>query len=260
MSRHLITLAAALLPPSRRAWGLAMRAEYDALPGRQSAFAWGCLGVSLRENVTTGEGWARMGFGVVVVLAFLLGTSCLAGLMVIVTYPPKHLFLVITSLLATFGLFVIIALLGHTAVKAMQAPTDRFHLAKIGLKTAPKVMSIFGLTSVVAMIGRAYFHAFLMPPWLGVGEAKFFLLNDAVCCLVILGVGISSRKGSKAMLASGLLGAVTLVLIGVLAYYFDRKELEGLFIPSDQQVVLLLFFALSGTILMWMERPAKAVG
>jgi hypothetical protein len=68
MSRHLITLATALLPPSRRAWGHAMKAEYDALLAGHSAFALGCLGASLRENVTTGEGWARMGLGVTLAL------------------------------------------------------------------------------------------------------------------------------------------------------------------------------------------------
>jgi hypothetical protein len=48
MTHPLITLATFLLPPSRREWGQAMRAEYDALPEGRSAFAWGCLGASLR--------------------------------------------------------------------------------------------------------------------------------------------------------------------------------------------------------------------
>jgi hypothetical protein len=64
MTRLLITLASALLPPSRREWGQAMKAEYDALPEGRGTFAWGCLGASLKENVTTGEGWARLGLGV----------------------------------------------------------------------------------------------------------------------------------------------------------------------------------------------------
>jgi hypothetical protein len=75
MNRLIITLATALLPPSRSAWGQAMKAEFDALPEGRTVFALGCLGASLRENVTTGEGWARMGLGTMMVF--------LAGLLVI---------------------------------------------------------------------------------------------------------------------------------------------------------------------------------
>jgi hypothetical protein len=60
MSRLALHIAIALLPPSRRAWGEAMKAEYAHMEEGQNVFAWGCLKSSLTENVATGEGWARL--------------------------------------------------------------------------------------------------------------------------------------------------------------------------------------------------------
>jgi hypothetical protein len=260
LSRHLITLATALLPPSRRAWGQAMKAEYDALPAGQSAFALGCLGASLRENVTTGEGWARMGFGVVLVLAGLLTLSFLEGLVGLIAEPRRRMVMQVASILMILGLMLKMAMIGCAALEAMAAPINRHYLAKIGLKTAPRLLFILGLVSVVSLIAQAYVHTFVLPVWLGPERAKVFLIDGGVACIVVLAVAFLSRISAKMMLVSALAGACTLGVSGVIVYYLDRGKLEGIFVASDQYAILLLLFALSGAILMWMERPARTIG
>jgi hypothetical protein len=259
VSRHLITLAAALLPPSRRAWGQAMKAEYDALPAGHSTFAWGCLGASLRENVTTGEGWARMGFGVILILVGLLTLSCFEGLIGLIAEPRRRMVMQVASVLIILGFMLTMAMIGCAALEAMAAPINRHYLAKIGLKTAPRLLFILGLVSVVSVIAQAYVHTFVLPAWLGPERAKFFLIDSGVACIAVLAVAFLSQKGAKMMLVSGVVGACTLGVSGVIAYYLDRGRLEGVFVASDQYAIVLLLFALSGAILMWMERPAKAV-
>jgi hypothetical protein len=218
------------------------------------------MGASLRENVTTGEGWAQMGFGVVLVLAGLLTLSCLEGLSGLITEPRRRVVLQVTSILMILGLMLKMAMIGCAALEAMAAPINRHYLAKIGLKTAPRLLFILGLVSVVSVIAQAYVHAFVLPEWLGPERAKFFLIDSGVACIAVLAVAFLSRKGAKMMLVSGVVGACTLGASGVIAYYLDRGRLEGVFVASDQYAIVLLLFALSGAILMWMERPARTIG
>jgi hypothetical protein len=259
MNRLFITLAAALLPPSRRAWGQAMKAEYAALSDGQSAFALGCLGASLRENVTTGEGWARMGFGLVLAMAVLLGSMCVGGLATIVLYPTKHLFLTLTSLLTTLGFLAIIILIARATLSAMEAPTNRYHLAEIGSKTAPWLLVIVGLATAVAFSSLTYAHAVLMPQWLGIDAVNFSLFNTAICSIVLLAVGFVSRKSAQAMFNFGLIGAAIITVSSLWTNDLGLAMLDGYYEAALQHALLLLLFALAGAILMWMERPTKAV-
>jgi hypothetical protein len=259
MSRLLITLATFLLPPSRRAWVQAMQAEYDALPEEQGAFALGCLGASLRENVTTGEGWARMGFGVILSVTLLWMAGGVWGLVDLIIEPRKRFIVQVWSVLLVSTFVFTLALIARASVKAMAAPTNRFHLAEIGLGTAPKLLLALGVVATISVATQAYFHAFVLPVWLDLERAKFFLIDGFVTCAVVLVVGFLSQKGARIMLLSGLVGAFVVTVSGVIAYGLDRGKLKGVFVASDQFVVLLLLFAVSGAILMWMERPAKSV-
>jgi hypothetical protein len=58
------------MPPNRRAWGIAMEAEYEYLDAGQDAFAFGCLGASLKENVSTLQGWVRLALITIVCFNF----------------------------------------------------------------------------------------------------------------------------------------------------------------------------------------------
>jgi hypothetical protein len=71
MSNIILNLAIALMPPNRRAWGIAMKAEYEYLGAGQDAFAFGCLGASLKENVSTLQGWVRLALITIVCSALL---------------------------------------------------------------------------------------------------------------------------------------------------------------------------------------------
>jgi hypothetical protein len=46
-----------------------MELEFAHLEVGQTAFAWGCLGASLKENVTTIAGLARLGFGIALIFS-----------------------------------------------------------------------------------------------------------------------------------------------------------------------------------------------
>jgi hypothetical protein len=129
MSRLVMKLALALLPPSRRAWGKAMLGEFECLPEGQSGFAFGCLGASLRENVMTGEGWARMGFGTVLVLSgwlTLFWTQSSLKMLASADYNSNgKLF----WLVAIQSVVLIPIIFGIAAFKAAKMPINRLHLA-----------------------------------------------------------------------------------------------------------------------------------
>jgi uncharacterized membrane protein (UPF0136 family) len=260
MSRLLVTLATSFLPPSRRAWGQAMKAEYDALPERQDAFALGCLGASLRENVTTGEGWARLGFWVILVLAGLLGLWFISEVITLITDPRGHFFMQATGFLMLFGFILMLAVIARATFTAMEEPTNRFLISCLGLRVAPRLMMIFGLVATFSVANQAYWFARIAPAWFNLDVAKYFLLNDGFCAVVVFIIGYVSQKGAREMLVSGLVGAITLAASGITAYYLDRGKLEGFFIASDRVAILLIVFAIAGSVLMWMERPAKVVG
>lgn len=56
----LMVLAVWVLPPNRKAWGEAMRAEFEFLSGNKMGFAQGCFAGAIRENFTTVSGWSRL--------------------------------------------------------------------------------------------------------------------------------------------------------------------------------------------------------
>jgi hypothetical protein len=258
MSCHLITLATFLLPPSRRAWGQAMKAEYDALPAGQSTFAWGCFGASLRENVTTGEGWARLGFGVVLILAGLLVLSSVLGIIHQFERPFNRPVAQIIMLSAIVGFTFLPLLLGRAALEAMDSPLDRFRLAKIGLKTAPAMILIFGSLSLWWLFGHAIaLSSGFLPAWFP--YPTMILINCAVCSVAMFCIGHFSKFGAGAMMYSGLTGATITTLSCAITYSVDMQKFGFYLGATGQYIVVMLLFALSGAILMWMERPAKAV-
>jgi hypothetical protein len=81
MSRFLIDLAVSILPPHRRDWGEAMRAEFAAIPNPREAFgfALGCLWAALSERITVMKlitAIGRIGVGLVTLAyssVFLMG-------------------------------------------------------------------------------------------------------------------------------------------------------------------------------------------
>lgn len=72
MTRFLIDLACRILPPHRREWGDAMRAEFAAIPPRDAlGFALGCLWAALTIRITAMQlitAIGRFGVGIVTLL------------------------------------------------------------------------------------------------------------------------------------------------------------------------------------------------
>jgi hypothetical protein len=262
MSRLVMKLALALLPPSRRGWGEAMMGEFAHLSDGQSGFALGCLGVSLRENVMTWEGWARLGFGAVLVMSgwlTLFWTSSVIHLL----KTPENLSdarLVQALTLEGFGLFPLVLCLA--ALRAMKAPMDRFHLARTGHNTTFACLLLAGILQLFLCAGSVYLFLTIDP------KAHRVILNTLEFgifgSMAFLSVAWFARKSAEAMRKTGLIAVAVLlgfaVLVSAQNWLHPGIIVAGV-LPTTLFIAFLMFLtATAGALFMWMERPAQSFG
>jgi ABC-type multidrug transport system fused ATPase/permease subunit len=259
MSDLTLKLAIALLPPSRKAWGKAMKAEFAHLGEGQTGFAWGCLGASLKENVTTGEGWARLGLGLVT--AFCLGFSALwiQGVFKILSdhgsiSTPR---LIHALTLEGFGLFPLA--FGFAALKATRAPTNRFHLASIAHSTVLISLTIAGVLQVFLCAGSVLFFMTVEP--IHYQTIQNTLEYGIYGSLLFLSVAWFARKSAHSMRRAGFIA--TLVLIGfAILVSIQNADHPGVILKGVLPTTLFFAFlmtltAIAGALSMWMGRSAR---
>lgn len=257
MSRLIMKLALALLPPSRKEWGKAMVGEFASLLDGQSAFAFGCLGASLRENVTTGEGWARIVFGTVLVLSgwltLLWSSSVIHLLKTAENLSDARLVQALT--LEGFGLFPLVLCLA--ALRAMKAPMDRFHLARTGHNTTFACLLIAGILQIFLCAGSVYLFVTMDP------QAHRIILNTLAFgvfgSMAFLSVAWFARKSAEAMRKTGLIAVAVLLGFAVLVSAQNSSH-PGIIVagvlPTTLFIAFLMFLtAIAGQLFMWMERP-----
>lgn len=260
MSRLALKLAIALLPPKRRVWGEAMRGEYEHLRDNQIAFALGCLGSSLKENVTTGEGWARIGFGLVLLFSFWLAGYWTYWTLSALLESSSQFSLRFFWTLATMGFVCYPIVLGLAARKALKAPLDRFQLAEIGYRMTFRCLLITGgiqaLLSVLSIVSIV------------VANAKYEQLETSlsvglVCAICFLSVAWFARHNARMMR-----NAAALALLLCAAFYGliqvlmpSLKDNSGHDWGFTTIVIgfLMLLTMIASALFVWMQRPARGV-
>jgi hypothetical protein len=260
MSRLIMKLAQALLPPSRKAWGEAMVSEFAHLSDGQSGFALGCLGVSLRENVMTWEGWARLGFGLVLVLSLWL-TAVWTWFLLNLVDPTESIGPKLLGNLTYLGFGFFPLALGLAALRAMRQPTDRFHLAQIGHSTVTRFLVIFGalqsILSVLAIISIFEFRA------RGETIETGFLIGLAMGT-TLLSVSWYARKSARMMRNAGsfaLLLSVACVGLAAIQNAVQPEVSGHNYLYTARFMAIFMFLtATAGALFTWMERPAQSFG
>ena len=260
MSRLALKLAIALLPPSRRAWGEAMRGEYEHLRENQSAFALGCLGSSLKENVATGEGWARIGFGLVLLFSFWL-----AGFWTYWTFSAlfeisSQFSLKFFWTLATIGFVCYPIVLGLAAQKALKAPLDRFQLAEIGYRMTFRCLLIAGgmqaLLSVISLVS-------IMVAKARHEQLETSLSVGLVSAIFLLSVAWFARHNARmtrnAAAVALLLCAAFYGLIQVLMPSLTDNSGHDWGLTTIVIGFLMLLTMIASALFVWMQRPARGV-
>jgi hypothetical protein len=213
MSRLALNLAIAFLPPSRRAWGEAMAAEYAHLDGGQDAFALVCLGVSVRENFLTIQGWARFGFFAIAVIA----------VKTILEFTQHAVFWAKADQISNLARLNYIAdQIGVILISGMTL----FLIVKIVSKVISIEMVIdFGVRLVVFRIaGLVCFALFTMINALSYVLADNVLsqLRDFASCtpilLIFMAVGIYGWRGARQLHNGALLALIAVTMLGTLGF------------------------------------------
>jgi hypothetical protein len=259
MSRLALTLAITLLPPSRRAWGDAMRYEYVHSSADQSAFAWGCLGAALKVNVTTGEGWARIGFGAVLLLSFWLGAYLTYWTINAIFNDTSKSSLTIAWTFASLGFVLFPIVFGLAALKAIQAPLDRFHLAKAGYTMTFRCLLIMGslqalLTalSLVSIVIAKTRHE----------QLETSVLIGLVSAILLLCVAWFARHSVDLMR-----NAAAFALLLCISFFAGITVLMPRLTDSIGHdwgftalvlAFLMLMTTIAGALFKWMQRPAQS--
>jgi hypothetical protein len=212
MNRLIMKLALALLLPSRRAWGEAMMGEFLALPDGQRGFALGCLGASVRENFLTIQGWARIGF-------FAIAMIAIQQVLVAVS---AAVFWTTADISSLSRLNYLADQLGALVISG----TTLFLIFKI----VSKVISIedvidFGVKFIVFHIaGLVCFALFTMINVLSYAQFDnvFSTLHDFGSCalvlLIYMAVGIYGWRGARQLHNGALLALVALAILGTLGF------------------------------------------
>lgn len=255
MNDLIMRLAIALLPPSRKAWGEAMLTEYALLEDGQNGFAFGCLWASLKENVTTGEGWARVGFLIPLFFSVLLAKSLFLSLLMVHTADAgaeDTRFIGALMLLVACLTPIVMA---EACVRAMAAPTDRLHLAKTGFKVVSRLVFVFSAFFYAATVGGLMMLLMTKPTanigWVYSASGAFF---GGVYYLL----GQLAQTNAKSMRKAGLIGlALFLVPLGIL-FATSNTALALNLLPVGIMLSLLhIALAAAGSLFFWMQRPEK---
>jgi hypothetical protein len=215
MSALILKLALVLLPPSRRTWGQAMKAEFACLPQGQTSFALGCLGASLKENVTTGEGWARIGFlAMLLVLVQNLQEQASTIAMMATSDPAiwpssvSQISHISTPVMASLVALVTAALILRLCTK----PVDFHDIADFGTK----LIALHLITRVHSLISSEVTHkVFEVSKGVAADWAESFSYSPIV--LVTLCVALYGWRGSRHLRNAALIGCL-IILIGDLAF------------------------------------------
>jgi hypothetical protein len=208
-----VKLALALLPPSRRVWGDAMMGEFAALQEGQSGFALGCLGASFRENFLTIQGWARLGFFAIAVIA--IKTIFKSTQYAVFWANAEQI-----SNLARFNY-----ILDQVGVILISGVT-----LFLVFKIVPKVISIallidFGVKLVVFHIaGLVCFALFTMVNVLSCTSAddRLPVLQDFWTCapiiVIFMLVGIYGWRGARQLHKGALVALIAITILGIFGF------------------------------------------
>lgn len=258
MSRLALKLAIALLPPGRRAWGEAMRGEYEHLSENQSAFAFGCLESSLKENVTTGDGWARIGFGLVLLISLWLAGYWTYWTLSELFEISSQFSLKFFWTLATMGFVCYPIVLGMAAQKALKAPLDRFQLAEIGYRMTFQCLIIAGgmqaLLSVISLVS-------IMVAKARHEQLETSLSVGLVSAIFLLSVAWFARHNARmtrnAAALALLLCATFYGLIQVLMPSLTDNSGHDWRFTIIVIGLLMLLTMIASALFVWMQRPAR---
>ena len=258
MSHLVMKLAIALLPPSRKAWGKAMKAELAHMSDGQSGFAFGCLGASVRENVTTREGLARIGFAVVLILSLWLTAFWINSAFITFADRSQKIGPTLLWERAVQGFSLIPLVVGFAAYQAMREPTNRYHLAQVGHKAAMACLIFFG---VLHMIMNAL-TAVIILEFKEKGQTiKTSLFIGLAFGIVFLSVAWFARRSALLMRNAGTIALfLSLACVGLSAVQnATQPEVSGhnYAFSAMWLAFFMLLTALGGALFMWMQRSSN---
>jgi hypothetical protein len=209
----------------------------------------------VRENITTGEGWARIGFFIPIIISLYLGYSLLLALLSETTpsenSPNTQSVGTLMLLGSCFAPLTIIA----GAFRAMEAPTDRNHLAKTGFKTTTQLIFVFSSIFAAMSIGGVIMLCVTKPTaYIGL---LYVLVGFVVSCVYYV-IGLTAEQDAKSMRNVGWQGFVVIaVLLVVLALVSTQMALAFLPITIMFGFLQLSLFA-AGGLFMWMQREGES--
>jgi hypothetical protein len=243
MNRLIMKLALALLPPSRGAWGEAMMGEFAALPDGQSGFALGCLGASVRENVTALDGVARLEFFFMQAIGLTLGVLWILGLVEISD-----------ELRSTEGSGIAKTVEWISALKALKDPTDHVYVNDVVTKMAACLVMVLGLHIWLTFLVRKL-ACYLALSCESIGGVTAFGAYLGPCILA-LGVWVHLSKKKK-LKAPAFRSGILLSISGMFLVILPSGTLLGDLTGDITIGVLLLFMATTGTAVMLMQRGKR---
>jgi hypothetical protein len=260
MNRLIMRLALALLPPSRSAWGEAMMGEFECLPEGQTDFAFGCLGASLKETIMTGEGLARIAFGLVVAASICLTVFWTRSSLQQFAAADYDFNATLFWLFAIQSVILFPIIFCIAAFKAAEKPTNRLYLAKVGYTATCACLWVSAFLQIascmvsVALIMEANAKSEPIETGLSIGF---------VTGLVFLSAAFYARLGPRMMRNAEALGAVlSLSFAAIVAIQqIGLTEIVGHnLVPTALiMTVLLSLTACAGALFTWMGRPARPI-
>ena len=258
MSHLVMKLAIALLPPSRKAWGKAMAAEFAHMSDGQSGFAFGCFRASVRENVTTSEGLARIGFAMVLILSLWLTAFWISNAFITFADRSQKIGPTLLWELAVQGFTLIPLVFGFAAYQAMRQPTNKHHLAQVGHKAATACLIFFG---VLHMIMNAL-TAVIILEFKEKGQTiETSLFIGLAFGIVFLSVAWSGRRSALLMRNAGTIALLLSLACAGLSAVQNAAQPEASGHNYAFSAIWMSFFmlltAIGGALFMWMQRPSS---
>jgi heme/copper-type cytochrome/quinol oxidase subunit 3 len=260
MNHLIMKLALALLPPSRRAWGEAMMGEFAALPERQTDFALGCLGASLKETIMTGEGLARIGFGLVVAASIWLTAFWTQSSLQQLAAAEYNLNGTLFWLFDIQSVILFPIILGIAAFKAAKIPTNRLHLARTGFSATSACLWVSAFLQAASCVVSI---AFIMEAKENNEPVETSLSIGFVTGVIFLCVAFYARQGPRMMRnAAATAALLSLSFAAIVAIQqIGLTEIVGHnLVPTALiMTVLLSLTACAGALFTWMGRPAHPI-
>jgi hypothetical protein len=254
MNRLIMKLALALLPPSRGAWGEAMMGEFAALPDGQSGFALGCLGASVRENVTALDGVARLEFFFMQAIGLTLGVLWILGLVEISDELRSTEGSGIAKTVEWIPMGLIPVIVWISALKALKDPTDHVYVNDVVTKMAACLVMVLGLHIWLTFLVRKL-ACYLALSCESIGGVTAFGAYLGPCILA-LGVWVHLSKKKK-LKAPAFRSGILLSISGMFLVILPSGTLLGDLTGDITIGVLLLFMATTGTAVMLMQRGKR---